>query len=182
MKDVILFGMQGSGKGTQAAILAEKYGYQIFETGAELRKIMKEEGELGDTVRAIIERGDLVPNDIVMDIVSHFLDQVAPGEQVLFDGLPRSMPQKETFDALLSQHGRSFVGVFISLKREEAITRMLSRGRADDTKEVIERRLENFDAETRPVIDAYIAEGVMQEVNGMQSIDEVQADIVKCLE
>jgi len=177
MNDLILFGMQGGGKGTQAAMLSEKYGYQIFETGGELRKIMKEENELGKEVKAIISRGDLVPNEIVMAIISHFLEGITPETPVLFDGIPRSMLQKETFDALLVEKGRKTQGIFISINREEAIARMMERGRADDNEEAINRRLENYEQETLPVIEQYEEEGMMDRVNGLQSIEGVFQDI-----
>jgi adenylate kinase len=77
MNDLILVGIQGSGKGTQARILAEKFGYQIFETGGELRVMAKEESELGKKVKEITERGDLVPNEIVMEIVENFLNKTS---------------------------------------------------------------------------------------------------------
>lgn len=177
MNDLVLFGMQGGGKGTQAAMLSEKYGYRIFETGGELRNIMKEENDLGKEVKAIISRGDLVPNEIVMAIVSHFLDRISSETPVLFDGIPRSILQKESFDALLKEKGRKVQGIFITIDREEAIARMMDRGRADDNEEAINRRLENYERETLPVIEQYEEEGMMDRVNGLQSIEGVFRDI-----
>jgi len=173
--DLILFGIQGSGKGTQAKILAEKYGFSIFETGAELRAIRAGDSELGRTVREIIDRGDLVPNTIVMEIVAHFLMNVSAETRVLFDGLPRSLEQKGTFDALLQSKNREVRVIFLTVPRDEAIARMLERGRADDTQEVIERRLQNYETETLPVIEAYEQEGRMTQVNGFQPIEAVSS-------
>lgn len=179
--DIIFFGIQGSGKGTQAKLLAEKWGLRIFETGAELRAIMKEDSELGRTVSEIISRGDLVPNDIVMDIIAHFLDAISADDRVLFDGIPRSMPQKETFDALLKKKGRSAIGVFLDVPTEVVVERMKSRGRDDDTDEVIARRIKNYEQETLPVIEAYESEGKLLRVNGNQSIEEVHNEILSRL-
>lgn len=180
--DLILFGIQGSGKGTQAKILAEKYGFSIFETGAELRKIRAEDSELGHTVREIIDRGDLVTNSIVMEIVENFLKNISAETRVLFDGLPRSFEQKETFDALLKTKNREAQGIFLTVPRDEAIARMLERGRADDTQEVIERRLQNYETETLPVIEAYEQEGKMTRVNGFQPIEAVSSACFAALE
>ncbi len=180
--NLIFFGIQGSGKGTQAQIIAKKWNLKIFETGGELRKIMNEQSELGKTVREIIQRGDLVPNEIVMEIVAHFLENTDESERILFDGLPRSMPQKETFDALLEKYGREVTGVFLDVPRNEVIVRMKNRGREDDTDEVIERRLKNYEEETLPVIKEYEKEGKMIRVNGSQPIDKVSAEIVEKLE
>jgi adenylate kinase len=177
MKDIIIFGIQGSGKGTQAQIIAEKKRMQIFETGAELRKIKKEDSELGKTVREIIDRGDLVPNEIVKDIVSHFIDGISAEEPVLFDGIPRSIPQKKTLDALLEKKGRTPVGLFLDVPKDEVVKRMKERGREDDTDEVIERRIGNYETETLPVILEYESEGNLIRVNGFQEIDEVTREI-----
>lgn len=181
MKDIIIFGIQGSGKGTQAQIIAEKKGMQVFEMGGELRKIKKEDSELGKTVREIIDHGDLVPNEIVMDIVSHFLDGISAETPVLFDGIPRSLPQKHTLDALLQRKGRKPVGLFLDVPKEEVIQRMKERGREDDTDEVIERRIGNYESETLPVIEEYEAEGNMIRVNGFQGIEEVTEEIFERL-
>lgn len=173
MKNLILFGMQGAGKGTQARLLAEKFGFQIFETGAELRKLTQEDSELGKKVKEIVERGDLVPNEIVMEIIGNFIDGVAEDTPILFDGIPRSMEQKNTFDVLVTEHDREIFGIFIDIDREEAITRLLERGRSDDNQAAIAKRLANYEKETLPVIEQYEEEGVLQRVNGMQQIEEV---------
>ncbi len=180
MYDIVFFGMQGSGKGTQGQILAEKKALTTFETGAELRKIMTESSELGQKVKGMVEKGELVTNAIVMEIVENFL-QNHEGERILFDGIPRSMMQKETFDALLHSKGRDVFGVFLTIPREEAIARMLLRGRADDTPEIMERRLKNYDTETLPVIEKYEAEGKMVRVEGMGSIDDIHEEIMEHL-
>lgn len=182
MKDLIMFGMQGSGKGTQGAIIAEEYGYKIFETGAELRALTQEDPDLGRKVKAIVDKGDLVPNEIVMEIIENFLDKVDAETPVLFDGLPRSMPQKETFDALLEKKERNPHGIFIDLSEEEAVKRMLLRGRADDNEEAIKNRIGNYRKETIPVIEEYEKDELLTRVNGIQSIEEVYEDIVKVIE
>jgi len=175
--DVVIFGIQGAGKGTQGAILAEEKNLTIFETGGELRKIRAEDSDLGRTVKGIMDRGDLVTNEIVMDIIANFLENNA-GKRILFDGMPRSLEQKKTFDALLKKYERTVEGIFLTIPRDEAITRMLERGRADDTQEVIERRLGNYEQETLPVITQYQDAGVVTEINGMGEISEISKQVI----
>lgn len=181
-KDILLFGIQGSGKGTQAKILAEHSGMVIFETGAELRKIREEESELGKIVREIIDRGDLVPNEIVMDIVQHFLERVPQDARIIFDGIPRSMPQKETFDSLLAEKGRQATCLFLDVPRNEVVVRMHERGREDDTEEAIAKRIENYEKETVPVLLAYESEGDFLRINGSQSLEKVAEDIANMID
>lgn len=180
-KDLILFGVQGSGKGTQARFIAERYNMEIFETGAQLRAIVSSGTPLGERVRAIIEGGNLVSNELVMEIVSAFLANIPHSKRVLFDGLPRFLEQKASFDALLAACGRTAQGLYLTLPRDEAVKRMLARGRSDDTEAAIRVRLENFDQKTMPVIEAYQAEGNMIEIDGNQPIDQVTTTIFSAL-
>jgi adenylate kinase len=182
MTDLILVGIQGSGKGTQGKILAEKFGYKIFETGGELRAIAKEDSELGRKVKEITERGDLVPNEIVMEIVEHFFSQISPEIAVIFDGIPRSEEQRVSLEALLSQHNREFRALEVHLSDEEALARLLKRaeieGRADDNHESIQKRIANFYNHTKPLLDAWKGEDRLITVNGERPIEEVQQDII----
>ncbi len=177
MKNLIVFGMQGAGKGTQARLIAEKFGYRIFETGAELRNLIKQDSKLAKKVRDIIQRGDLVPNEIVMEMVEDFVQESPEASPLLFDGLPRSMEQKETFDAILKRYNLSIFGVFIDITKEEAIKRLLLRKRSDDTKKAIAQRIKNYTKETLPVIEAYEEEGVLMRTDGLPSVEEVFASI-----
>ncbi|MBI5414342.1 nucleoside monophosphate kinase [Candidatus Peregrinibacteria bacterium] len=182
MKDLILFGMQGSGKGTQGKLLAEKYGYQIFETGAELRKLTEENSELGRKVKDIVQRGDLVPNEIVMEIGDHFLNNTDLSRPVLFDGIPRSLPQKATLDALLEKHERKILGIFLEVDEEEATKRLLLRARSDDNEAAIRRRIENYRKETLPVIEKYESAGILFRTNGLQEVTTVFSEVSEIIE
>jgi len=182
MKDLIIFGIQGRGKGTQASLLADKFGYQIFETGGALRAVMQQDSELGQKVKAIVERGDLVDNDIVMEIVADWLEQLPTGEAVLWDGIPRTLEQQITFSALLKKRGREVQAACLQVPRETVIERMLGRGRADDTMEVIERRLQNYEQETALAIDIYRQTGVLIDVDGTKPIKSVFAEICQIVE
>lgn len=206
--DLVLFGMQGSGKGTQSKVIAEHCGLVIFETGAELRRLSSEDSELARKVKAIIESGNLVPTEVVMEIIADFLNRLPEGKSALFDGIPRSDDQKEQFDALMTQKGRSFKGLLIELTEEEAVKRLTTRRmcptcktiypasytaetcqndnstlitRQDDTPDAIRVRLDTFLQKTVPVIDAYKAEGKMLIVKGEQPIEQVSKDVQEVL-
>ncbi len=185
MTDLILVGIQGSGKGTQGKILAEKFGYKIFETGGALRKIAKEDSDLGRKVKEITERGDLVPNEIVMEIVEHFFSQISPEIAVIFDGIPRSEEQRISLEKLLVQHNREFKALEVCLSDEEAVARLLKRaeleGRADDNLETIQKRISNFYNFTQPLLDAWKTSGKLISTDGGLPIEEAQKDIIEKL-
>jgi adenylate kinase len=206
--DLVLFGMQGSGKGTQSQRISEHCGLQIFETGAELRRLGSDGSDLGIKVKGIIESGRLVPTEVVMEIIADFLHKLPAGKSALFDGIPRSDDQKNLFDELMLKEGRSFKGLLIELSEPEAVKRLTTRRmcpacktiypaaytaetcekdqstlvtRQDDTPEAIRVRLDTFLEKTAPVLEAYKADGKMLIVNGEKSIDEVTVDIQEVL-
>jgi adenylate kinase len=186
MKDIILIGKQGSGKGTQGKILAEKFGFVIFETGAELRQIASRDSELGQEVKAIVEQGDLVSNEIVMRIVAHFISDIPKGKAVIFDGIPRSKIQRVSLEEELEKAEREFVALEVRLSEEEAFTRLSKRadieGRADDNPESIRKRLANFAEHTAPLLKIWRSEGKLVSVDGEQNIEAVTAEMLKALE
>ena len=179
--DIIFIGKQGSGKGTQSQLLIKDHPYSVFETGGALRAIAQEDSDLGKKVLEITQRGDLVPNEIVMDIVNDFLDKNAANGPVIFDGIPRSEEQRVSLEALLKEAGREFIAVELTLDNEVAVKRMLSRGRQDDTPEAITKRLENFDAYTAPLIEVWREQGKLKTIDGNLSIEEGQAQLRKVL-
>ncbi|MCF7906269.1 nucleoside monophosphate kinase [Candidatus Gracilibacteria bacterium] len=183
MNDLILVGIQGSGKGTQARILARKFGYQIFETGGVLRSLAQEDSPLGAKVKSITEAGELVPNEIVMEIVEDFLSKITSDAPVIFDGIPRSEPQRQSLEELLERHGREFSVLEVRLTEEEAMARLLKRaeieGRADDTPAVIHKRIQNFYKHTEPLLDVWRKVGKLISVNGEQSIEGVTEEILE---
>jgi adenylate kinase len=179
--DLILFGIQGSGKGTQAKIIAEKFNLKTFETGAQLRQLAQEDSDLGKQVKSLIEAGHLVPDAIVIQIVERFLHTLQLGERILFDGVPRKTIQQKAFDDLLKKLGRDFLGVLIEIPEEETIKRLLQRGRNDDTPDSIKNRIEHFKKETVPVIEDYQKREKMITVNGFQPIEKVSEEIISKL-
>lgn len=208
MKDLILFGVQGSGKGTQARLFVEKHGYVLFETGKELRALADDESsELGRKVKGIIEAGNLVSDEVVIEIVEHFLQKTSVDEAVIFDGIPRKVSQMILFEGVVAKAGRKPMGVLIGLSDEEALRRLGNRWmsritgktyagkaaallecaesdayqRADDTPEAIAVRLKNYHEETQPVIDWYRKQGRLVEVDGEQSAHEVLGQMEQLL-
>ncbi len=176
--DLLFFGIQGSGKGTQAKRLAEEFGYYIFEAGGELRKIKASGTELGNTVATHIDNGELVPFEIIMQVVKEAVAAVPADQQILFDGIPRDEDQKKAFDEILQGAGREFTCVHILLSKDEAIERIAGRakeeGRADDADEdKVLRRMELFEEKTKPVIQQYATQGIVVEVEGKGSVDEI---------
>lgn len=204
--DLIFFGMQGAGKGTLGKSVAEKYGMEIFETGAELRKLSQEDNELARKVKSIIEAGHLVPNEVVMEIVAHFMENSAGQKPILFDGIPRKIEQAESLNFLLDKYGRDYKAVLIEIKRETALQRLTTRRidpitkkvypadypsdisedgnkletRKDDNPEAIETRLKAFEEETIPAIKLYQERLIT--INGEQAIEEVKKEAYQKLD
>ncbi len=183
MKDLILIGIQGSGKGTQAKIIAEKYGYEIFETGGALRAIAASGSELGKRVKAIMNAGNLVSNEIVMEIVADFIEQNTTDKPIIFDGIPRSEEQRISLEALLREKNRDFEVLAIELSETEAFSRMFKRaeieGRADDNETAMKKRIANFYEFTEPLLTHWQKDGKLLQVCGEHPIDEVTKRIEK---
>lgn len=197
--DIILFGMQGAGKGTVGKAIAEKYKLQIFETGGALRALSQEDSELARKVKSIIEAGHLVPNEVVMEIVENFISKLPAGTNVLFDGIPRKVEQAESLNALLKKNGRTYRAVILDIKEESALKRLTTRRickgcksvypvtftgdkctacggelvtRSDDNPEAIQTRLKAYREETVPAIALY--QDGMIKIDGEPSIEEVE--------
>ena len=176
--DLVFFGIQGSGKGTQAKMLAEELRLYIFEAGGELRKIKASGSELGETVKTYIDNGELVPFEIIMEVVNEAVAAVPADQKILFDGIPRDEDQMRGFDQILHDSGREFQCVHILLDKDEAIKRIKGRaeqeGRADDAdQEKVLRRMDLFVEKTMPVIETYKAAGNVIEIDGKGSVEEI---------
>lgn len=184
--DLVLFGIQGSGKGTQAKKLAAEHGYQIFEAGGELRKIAASGTELGKTVSSYIDHGHLAPFEIVMEVVRNAIARTPKEQKLLFDGIPRDLDQMREFTKIMHDLGRPFMCIQLLMDEEQALKRIQGRaieqGRADDAnEEFIRRRMGLFKDKTMPVINGYRAEGKMTDVNGEGTMDEVYTRIEAAL-
>ena len=185
--DLVFFGIQGSGKGTQAKKLAEEYGYDIFEAGGELRKIAASDTPLGVTVKKYIDDGHLVPHEIIMQVVSEAISKRQKEIQILFDGIPRDQNQMHDFDAIMQKANRPFCCIQFVLSDEEAKKRILGRAtkenRADDANtEIVERRIATFREKTLPVIEAYRMLGKLHEIDADRPVGEIYEDLKKVIE
>lgn len=184
--DLVLFGIQGSGKGTQAKRLAQEKGYAIFETGAELRKIAASGTELGKTLSSYIDHGHLAPHEVVMQVVRAAVESYPAEQKLLFDGIPRDNDQMHSFNEMMNDLGRSFTCIQLIVDEEQAVQRIKQRaqeqGRADDaSEEFIRRRMGIFHEKTEPVINAYIAQDKVIQISGEGTMDEVYERITQAL-
>lgn len=204
--DLIFFGMQGAGKGTLGKSVCEKYGINLFETGGELRKLASEDSSLGHKVKSIIEAGQLVSNEVVMEIVENFLNKQPANSPILFDGIPRQLEQAKTLNSLLKKHDRVYKVVLIEIKKETALKRLTTRRidpitkkvypadypsnisedgnelvtRADDNPEAIETRLRLYEEETKPLLELY--KNNLLIIDGEPRIEEVKEEAFKALD
>ncbi len=193
--DLVLFGIQGSGKGTQAKRLAAEQGYEIFEAGGALRNIAalaprssprasevgsvtQKQLELARTVKSFIDVGKLVPHEIIMDVLRDAIQAQPLSQKILFDGVPRDLDQMRDFNAIMGKLGRDFRCMHITLDPEEGVRRILKRaeieGRRDDaSEETIRKRMRTFTEKTMPVIRVYEAAGKVTKVDGRGSMEEI---------
>lgn len=183
---LLIIGPQGSGKGTQGARLAEAFGVPAVSTGDVFRENVRGGTELGLQVKAIIDAGDLVPDELTGAIVRDRLEQddAAPG--FLLDGYPRNLAQVADLDAFLDARGEPLTAVIeLSVPRDVSIQRLslraIEQGRADDNAESIAKRLGIYESETAPILGVYRDRGVVDAVDGVGSLDEVFERIIVAL-
>jgi len=172
-------GPQGSGKGTQAKRLAEAYDMPHIATGDILRAAVSEGTELGRRVAPILERGDLVPDDLMVDLIR---ERLATENAFVLDGFPRTFAQAEALDAMLDEIGKPLDTVLLLHVSDAEATRRLAgraalEGRADDTPEAIANRLRLYHELTEPLVERYRQACTLAEVGGERSMDEVFAEI-----
>jgi adenylate kinase len=185
--NVLLLGPQGAGKGTQARRISEEYGIPHIASGEILRAEMDAGTELGQRVKDVYDRGDLVSDDLMIELIRNRLEQPDTESGFVLDGFPRTIVQAEALDSMFSDIGRNFSVVFaLQIRDEVAFERLRRRaeleGRADDTDEAIQRRLENYHRETEPLIEYYRTRNNLVPIRGDRSENEVFADIQQALE
>lgn len=180
MKNLVIFGAPGSGKGTQSDLLVAKYGFRHISTGDVLRAEIKQGTELGRTAQQFIDKGQLIPDELMIEILASVYDSLCPCEGVIFDGFPRTIPQAEALKKMLAQRGTEVSAVLQLEVPEEMLTeRLLNRGktsgRADDNAETIRKRLEVYHSQTAPLAAWYTAEGKLHVIKGYGALEEINA-------
>jgi adenylate kinase len=183
---LLLIGPPGAGKGTQAAKLAEAFNIPAISTGDIFRENVKNETELGTQAKAFMDRGEYVPDSLTNALVRDRLTWNDAENGFLLDGYPRTGDQVEELDSILSDAGQSLDAVvLITADTDEVVRRLLNRaqeqGRADDTEDVIRRRLEVYAEQTAPLIDVYSKRNLVIEVDGLGAVAEVTARILEAL-
>lgn len=183
---LVLFGSPGSGKGTQAQVLAEKLNIPTISTGSIFRGIVAGGGERAEEIASYINNGQFVPDETVNELVEERLSQPDTANGFLLDGYPRTLDQLKTLDEMLAAHGTPLDhAILLEVPFDEIVIRLLKRakveGRADDTEEVIRTRLKVYSDQTAPLAQAYEEQGILTKVDGLGSIDEVQDRLAEVL-
>ena len=185
--NLVMFGAPGSGKGTQAKQMASTFNLEHVSTGDLFRYEISHKTPLGLKAQEIINRGDLCPDDITLGMLRNHIEKHADSKGFIFDGVPRTIKQAEMLDDPTFFTNLDITKViYLKVEMEEVQRRILKRAeieqRADDTPATVKARVENFFAQTMPLVDYYRNQGKLVEINGMQDIEHVFADICKVVE
>ncbi len=186
MINIALFGAPGAGKGTQSKKLVEKYDLMYVSTGDILRREIAENSEVGNRIKHIMDAGELVPDEIVVEIIEKIVTHNTH-RGILYDGFPRNVAQAEAFDELLHRHNSHLLCMIsLSVPRRELVLRILERskisGRSDDNEETIQKRLKQYEDKTLPVADFYKEKGIYIEIDGCGDIQEISENIINAID
>jgi adenylate kinase len=187
--NLVLFGPPGAGKGTQSKILTEKRGLPQLSTGDMLRAAIEAGTPLGLACKALMARGELVPDETVIGIIAQRYDQPDCRNGAVFDGFPRTIPQAQALDKMLAERGRK-IDLVLELKVDDAVllsrveARIKAGGvlRSDDTPETLAHRLRVYYKNTAPLIEYYRGQGKLKTVDGMAPVEAVTAQIAAVLD
>lgn len=168
---ILLIGPQGSGKSTQAKLLSQHLRIPFVSTGEIFRKFAAEDSEEGERIKAILDQGKLVDDETVSHLAEEMLKDQEYQNGFILDGYPRTLRQRQLFDPQFDKV------IYLKLSDQEIMDRLLKRGREDDTEELIKTRLDLYKLQTQPLLDYYAALGILTEINGDGSIEEVQSHI-----
>ena len=187
MLNIVIFGAPGSGKGTQSERIVEKYGINHISTGDVLRAEIKNGTELGKTAKGYIDQGQLIRDELMIDILASVFDSFKDSKGVIFDGFPRTIAQAEALKKMLAERGQD-VSVMVDLEvpEDELMVRLIKRGkdsgRADDNEETIKKRLHVYHSQTAPLIDWYKNEKKYQHINGLGTMEGIFAEICEAID
>ena len=183
MKNIVIFGAPGSGKGTQSEKMIEKYGLGHISTGDVLRDQIKRGTELGKTAKGYIDNGQLIPDDLMVSILADVYDSFGKEHKgVIFDGFPRTIPQAQALKDMLAKRGHKVAAMIeLDVPKDELMKRLIKRGqesgRSDDNEETIKKRLTVYHNQTSPLIEWYEKEGIHHHINGLGELDRIFGDI-----
>ncbi|MGN7437864.1 MAG: adenylate kinase [Alcanivorax sp.] len=182
--NIIMFGPPGAGKGTQAQRIQEKHKIKQLSTGDMLRAEVASESQLGLTLKAIMEAGELVSDEIIIELIGNCISEPECERGFILDGFPRTVPQAEALDNMLNHMARKIDHVIVLDVDQNALLERIQKraeetggARADDNAEVLKNRLEVYDNQTAPLLPYYKNKDVLRMVDGMQSIDDVTTQI-----
>lgn len=180
MINIILFGPPGAGKGTQAKLLVDKYQLTHLSTGEILRAAIAESTPLGLQAKAFMEKGQLVPDEMVIGIIQEVMRANRTAKGFIFDGFPRTRPQADQLDKMLHEEGTMINAVLLlTVERNELVRRLLQRaeleGRSDDKEEVIANRIQVYHDQTAPVASHYNGSGKLFTIDGLGTVEEINA-------
>ena len=188
MKNIVIFGAPGSGKGTQSDLMIKKYGFGHISTGDVLRNEIKNGTELGKTAKQYIDNGQLIPDSLMIDILASVYDSFGKEhEGVIFDGFPRTIPQAEALKDMLDKRGHKVAAMIeLDVPEAELMTRLIMRGldcgRSDDNEETIKKRLDVYHNQTAPLIEWYKKENLHHHIDGLGELDRIFADICNVID
>jgi len=188
MKNIVIFGAPGSGKGTQSDLMIENFGLEHISTGDVLRNEIKKGTELGKTAQSYIDKGNLIPDDLMVSILAKEYDSYGRGHKgVIFDGFPRTIPQAEALEKMLDERGDKVAAMIeLDVPEDELMDRLIKRGkesgRADDNEETIKKRLVVYHSQTQPLIEWYKKAGLHYHINGHGTLERIFSDIKAVIE
>lgn len=179
MSKILFLGPPGAGKGTQAQLLAQRLGLLHLATGDMLREAVVRGSALGRQARAIMERGDLVPDDLVIEMLQERIE-TSGARGFILDGFPRTLAQAQALDARWGPQAID-AAVLLEVPEAQLVMRLLGRGRSDDTDETVRTRLQVYRRQTEPLVALYEGRGILCRVQGTGDIAAVQQRILKAL-
>ncbi|MBD5213630.1 MAG: adenylate kinase [Bacteroidales bacterium] len=183
MKNIVIFGAPGCGKGTQSERLIDKFGFYHISTGEVLRDHIARGTELGKIADTYISKGQLIPDELMLDILSNLLDSEAvAGKSIIFDGFPRTVRQAEELERILRERDRQVDTVIgLEVADEMLVERLINRGketgRADDNLDTIKHRLEVYHNQTQPLQEFYTNNGLYKAIDGSKTVDAIADQI-----